>query len=557
MLKRIFSQAGGLLAFLTFSFLFWTWVFALRGDTVPAKKLTVYIDAPAVSETALSAALEREKPAGIRMVRARAFSYAMFDAAALEGADVYIVPASKAADYRDSLLSVPADLPRQKIFGGALAGALVYDAAAGSGALTEYVTFLNGAGEPEDFCLFLGAGSVHLEDGLAEWLARALLSMCAGAAGAVLPEGFIRGVDVSALPSVEACGVRFYDEAGSERDPLETLAANGATHIRVRVWNDPYDAAGNGYGGGNCDAANAAALGARAAAAGLKTIVDLHYSDFWADPGKQFPPKAWAGLPLDEKATALAAFTEETLRLLVRAGADIDLVQIGNETNGALCGETEWAAVCRLMNAGAGAVRAAAPGARVAVHFTNPEKPGAYAYYADRLEEYGVDYDVFGSSYYPCWHGTTENLAAVLAAVAEKNGKQVMVLETAYPYTEKDLDFFPNTVSSGRGLPYPLTPAGQAQALRDVIAAAVRAGGCGVVYWEGAWLAAGGASRAENEALWERFGCGWATRAAGAYDPEDAGEYCGGNAVENQALFDENGRPLEAQRVFSETVTKM
>lgn len=369
-----------------------------------------------------------------------------------------------------------------------------------------------------------------------------------------LPDDFIFGMDVSSVLAEEASGVKYYNFDGVEQDVFQTLAENGVNYIRVRVWNDPYDAEGNGYGGGNNDIDAACAIGARAAKYGMRLLVDFHYSDFWADPGKQMVPKAWAGMEIEEKSDAVYNYTKECLEKLNAAGADVGMVQVGNETNGALCGEKKWAGVTALMTAGARAVRETCPEALVAVHFANPEKTGAYADYAWRLDYYSVDYDVFGSSYYPYWHGTLENLSAVLSEIAETYGKKTMVLETSYAYTGADTDFNGNTISDGSVVTknYPYTVQGQANAVRDVIdTAAHMKNGIGVCYWEGAWISVGGSSWEENHVLWERCGSGWASSYAAAYDPDDAGKYYGGSAVDNQAFFDPDGKPLESLRVFN------
>ena len=368
-----------------------------------------------------------------------------------------------------------------------------------------------------------------------------------------LPEDFILGMDVSSLLSLEESGVRYYDFDGAEQDLLQILAENGVNHIRVRVWNDPYDEEGRGFGGGNCSVSRAAELGARAAKYGLGTIVDFHYSDFWADPAKQMVPRAWKDMDLEEKTGALYEYTRASLKEFRDAGADVRMVQLGNETNGAMCGETDWDAIAKLMQAGSRAVRETFSRAKAAVHFTNPENTGSYDAYAKALEVRGVDYDVFATSYYPFWHGTLENLAAELSGVAQRYGKQVMVMETSYAFTAEDSDFFPNTISdeSKVARDYPYTVQGQANALRDVVDTVAGIGGIGVVYWEGAWIGVGGTSRQENSALWEKYGSGWASSFAGVYDPDDAGRWYGGSAVDNQAMFDHRGRPLESLRVFN------
>ena len=366
-----------------------------------------------------------------------------------------------------------------------------------------------------------------------------------------LASDFILGMDASQVPALEASGVKYYDRDGKARDVFELLAVYGVNYIRVRVWNDPFDAEGHGYGGGNCTVKTARELGQRATAVGMKLLVDFHYSDFWADPGKQKAPKAWADYDLETKAAALEAYTRDALTTLRNSGVDVGMVQVGNETNGALCGETDWASIVTLMNAGARAVRDIYPAAKVAVHFANPEN-GAYPSYAASLDQYGLDYDVFGSSYYPYWHGTLENLTRVLRQVRETYGKEVMVLETSYAWTAEDFDFSGNTISeeSRVAKPYPYTQQGQVNSLRNVVQAVQDAGGIGVCYWEGTWIGVGGASRAENEKLWEQYGSGWASSYGGEYDA-DAAKWYGGSAVENQAFFDNEGRALDSLMAFN------
>ena len=369
-----------------------------------------------------------------------------------------------------------------------------------------------------------------------------------------LSEDFIMGMDASCVPALEASGVKYYNYDGVEQDVFQTLAEAGVNYIRVRVWNDPYDANGNGYGGGNCDIDNCVAIGKRATDYGMKLLVNFHYSDFWADPGKQMVPKAWKGMGLEEKTEALYQYTKECLQKLKQAKVDVGMVQIGNETNGAMCGETKWPAITTLMSAGSKAVREVYPEAMVAVHFANPENAKSYASYANNLDYYGVDYDVFASSYYPYWHGTLENLSQVLTGVHEKFGKKVMVMETSYAYTPEDTDFNGNTISDGGNVVknYPYTIHGQARSVRDVIDCVAKIpGGIGVCYWEGTWITVGQNSWEENSAKWEKYGSGWASSFAAGYDPNDAGKYYGGNAVDNQALFDAKGHPLESLRVFN------
>jgi arabinogalactan endo-1,4-beta-galactosidase len=372
-----------------------------------------------------------------------------------------------------------------------------------------------------------------------------------------LPEDFIMGMDASCVPALEKGGVKYFDHAGEEKDVYQILSENGINYIRVRIWNDPYDAAGNGYGGGNCDLDNAIAIGKRATAYGMKLLVNFHYSDFWADPGKQRAPKAWVGMSIDEKTEAVYQYTKDSLQKLVDAGVDIGMVQVGNETNGVLCGETStatggWKRIMQLISAGSKAVREVCPEALVAVHFANPENADSYKSYGKNLDYYQVDYDVFASSYYPYWHGTLENLSQVLTNIAETYGKKVMVAETSYAYTLEDTDFNGNTIGEGGNYPlnYPCTVQGQANLVRDVIdTVANTPNGIGVFYWEGTWITAGGANWEENSALWEQNGSGWASSYAADYDA-DAGKWYGGSAVDNQTFFTPDGKATEALKVF-------
>ena len=368
-----------------------------------------------------------------------------------------------------------------------------------------------------------------------------------------LPEGFFLGMDVSSVLAEEASGVKYYDASGSERDLFAMLSENGVNLIRVRVWNDPFDSQGRGYGGGNCDINAAVEIGKRAAAAGLPLLVDFHYSDFWADPGKQMAPKAWKGIDIDEeKVPAVAEYTRDCLQKLKDAGVSVAMVQLGNETNGMLCGEKIWMNIYKIMNAGSKAVREIYPDALIAVHFANPENGDAYRSWASKLAYYHLDYDVFGTSYYPYWHGTLDNLKTVLSEIGETYGKKVMVMETSYAWTAADGDFSGNSIGEGGvyDKPYPFSVQGQVNEFTDVAQAMADIGGIGVCYWEGAWVPVGTASWEENSAKWEQYGSGWAASYAWEYDPNDAGKYYGGSACDNQTLFDFSGKALPSLAMF-------
>lgn len=376
-----------------------------------------------------------------------------------------------------------------------------------------------------------------------------------------LSKDFIRGVDVSSIISLEQSGVKFYDVWGARADVFKVLAQAGVSHVRIRVWNDPYDADGNGYGGGNNDLDKAIELGKRATRNGLKVLIDFHYSDFWADPAKQKAPKAWQSYTVDQRVDAIYSFTKESLTRIINSGVDVDMVQVGNETGYGFCGCATWdmgsdytvvpfSDLARLMNAGSKAIREIDPNILVVVHNTEPNS--GYEWISKDYHDNNVDYDVFASSYYPNIHGSMENLTAQLKHVADTYGKKVMVAETQYPFTSANGDDYANAVSEKIGdMKYPLTVQGQARHVRDMCQAVKNVGdkGIGLFYWECAWIPVG-KTWAENEPIWSKYGSGWASKYAAGYDHEIVGDYSYGSAVDNQAFFDFNGHPMDSINVF-------
>jgi len=374
-----------------------------------------------------------------------------------------------------------------------------------------------------------------------------------------ISDSFMFGCDGSTLITQENSGVIYYNEAGEEQDALKTLADNGVNMIRIRVWNDPYDENGKGYGGGNCDTDNAIAIGKRATQYNMGCMIDYHYSDFWADPSKQMCPKAWKDMSVDEKSEALYEYTKESLGKILEAGVDVKVVQIGNETTSGMAGESNWKNIAKLMNSGSKAVRELSAqyekDIQIAVHFTNPEK-GKYSSYAKTLATNEVDYDIFASSYYPFWHGTLANLKKELGGIVEKYGKKVMVAEISYSYTLEDGDGHQNTIYDGAWgtFDYAMSEESQVKVVKDCVETLSELGeyAAGICYWEPAWIPVPEKDGVTRSELWEQYGSGWASSFAAGYDPKDAGQYYGGSAWDNQSWFDFTGHPLSSISTYKQ-----
>ena len=384
-----------------------------------------------------------------------------------------------------------------------------------------------------------------------------------------LSSDFIMGMDISSMISELESGVVYRDYEGNELKTLDDicnfLADQGINHIRIRVWNNPYDTNGNGYGGGNNDVAKAKQFADACRNAGIKMLVDFHCSDLWTDPGKQYVPKAWKGYTVEQKAEALTAFLEASLNTIDPTKDVVDMVQVGNETTSGFIGETDVANMCTLFEAGSKGVKAYNNEVKVVIHLTNPEKANMTRW-AKRLDENKVDYDILATSYYPYWHGTLDNLKTQLETVKNTYGKDVMVAETSYAYTLEDSDGHSNTVRVGNNdtadnATEPFTEQGQATAIRNLINTVNNAGGLGVYYWEPAWLTVGDTTGltgeaydkqvAANKEKWEKYGSGWASSYASEFDAKDAGVWFGGSAVDNEAMFYPDGTASPSLHVWN------
>ena len=318
------------------------------------------------------------------------------------------------------------------------------------------------------------------------------------------------GADVSSLPRVEAEGGAFRP-GGAKTGALEALRAAGFTAVRLRVWHTPPD--------GDCDLAATVAMARRARDLGLRVMLVPHYADSWADPGKQPCPAAWRGRPLATLADSVRTWTRGLVAACAADGAAPDWIQLGNEVDGGMlwdagrlgAGDAGWDAFATLLRAAAEGSREGAPGVRRVVHFSQGGDAGRCAWFFAKLAERGIPFEVAGVSYYPWWHGPLSGLGANLDSLARRLGRDVMVLETAYPWTLRSFDARHNVVGEPRQVSaWPATPHGQAafaRALRAAVARVPGGRGAGVWWWEPAWIATRGeGSPWENCALFDSAG---------------------------------------------------
>lgn len=362
----------------------------------------------------------------------------------------------------------------------------------------------------------------------------------------------IKGMDLSTLAEVERCGGRFYD-SGRPGDAMDILTKYGMNMVRLRLWNDPFDEKGHSYGAGGNDIETVLALAQRAKEKGCPWMLDFHYSDFWADPGKQMVPKAWRGLDADGLARAVYEYTSSVLRRCGEEDLLPEIVAVGNEiTNGLLWpyGKVpEYGNIARFVGAGIQAVRDTNVSVRTMIHLDNGGNRELYrGWFSRYFENGGLDFDYIGLSYYPFWHGTPEMLRANLEELAGRFGKKMIIAEVSMGHTMRDYQLYEKlggrqrngmatTPELAEKAGYPMTPLGQARFMRDImgIVRDVPDGlGAGFCYWEPAWLPVPGSE--------------WATEQGRAYVGET--DRAGGNEWANQALFDYHGNALPTLEVI-------
>ena len=355
---------------------------------------------------------------------------------------------------------------------------------------------------------------------------------------------FVKGMDLSTLLELERCGAKYYDN-GEERDLLAIMKSYDVGTIRIRLWNDPWSETGESYGAGENDLKTSLEIAKRVTAAGFGVLLNFHYSDFWADPGKQIKPKAWADYGVKELEQAVYDYTLESMQTFLDAGVNITMVQVGNElSNGLLWPEGKvpnYDNIATFVNAGIRAVRKVDAAIPVMIHLDNGGNNALYREWFDNFTKRGEDFEIIGLSYYPFWHGSLQMLNDNMNDIAERYGKDLVIAEVSMGYTMEGYKNYEKLSDEERKgyatrpalvekIEYPMTKQGQYDFMEDFLnrISHIKGGkGKGFFYWEPAWIPVPGS--------------GWATPASLKYmnDPGPCG-----NEWANQALFDYDGNAL-------------
>lgn len=383
---------------------------------------------------------------------------------------------------------------------------------------------------------------------------------------------FVKGMDISTYAELEKLGAKYYDN-GVEREVLDILKDYGTNAVRLRVWVDPKSETGESYGAGENDLDTTVYIAKKCVAKGFDFLLDIHYSDFWTDPGKQIMPKSWVGLSEDELEKKMYDYTIEVLTAFMEADAYPTMIQVGNElTNGLLwpvgkkanpddpkeVRNRQYDNIAKFVSAGIKAVKAmdqkmaektgdSSFKLPIMIHLDNGGNNELYRDWFDHYIERGEDFDVIGLSYYPFWHGTLDALEYNLHDIAKRYRKELIVAEVSMGFTMEDYaDYEKLSKEERKGMAtrpdlvekidYPMTKKGQADFMADIMNRIKNVPdhlGKGFYYWEPAWIPVPGSA--------------WATPASLEYmnDPGPCG-----NEWANQVLFDYDGNVNPAFEVI-------
>ncbi len=247
---------------------------------------------------------------------------------------------------------------------------------------------------------------------------------------------FVKGADIGWLPQMEATGYKFYNDSGREEDLFSILRQHGINTIRLRTWVNPSDDPASGHNSKE----ETVAMALRAKKWGMRVMIDFHYSDSWADPGKQKKPAAWEGHSFPQLLNDVYSYTKEVMQLLKNSGVTPEWAQVGNETPGGMIypegSVAHWDSLAQLINKGYDAIKGVSPATKVILHLDQGNNNLRFRTWFDSATAHGARYDVIGLSYYPYWLTgnpdytlSIDDLGSNLNDMAARYGKEVMVVE--------------------------------------------------------------------------------------------------------------------------------
>lgn len=358
------------------------------------------------------------------------------------------------------------------------------------------------------------------------------------------------GVDTSTMIEEENAGAKYFDN-GKEVNPYADFVKNGVDLMRIRIWNNPYSEDGKPYLGGTNDLDQAIKIIQRTKQYGYTYCINFHYSDFWVDPMKQMLPKAWRNLGFEDLCQAIYDYTKSSLQRIKKEEIVVDYIQIGNEVTNGMCWpfgglidqgpdhpRSNYENFVALLAIGVKAAREEYPEAKIIIHLESPNNYPKFEEVLSNFEKYNLDYDILGTSYYPYWHGTMDELFENLSKIKKNFHKPVMICELGYGFTVEDYILSDNGFNQMKvkldtittKLPYPMTPDGQAKFIEEFVHRCEKNEVEGIMYWEPLWLPGDGICWASEEGQEYIDEAGKSTR----------------NEWANQCFFDYQGNKLPA-----------
>ncbi len=325
----------------------------------------------------------------------------------------------------------------------------------------------------------------------------------------------VMGADLSYVNAIEENGGTFYDSLGKKTDPFVFLHDKGANLVRVRLWHNPAWQ-NNLYGSIKYShLTDVTKTIKRAKDAGMSVLLDLHYSDNWADPAKQETPKAWLNLNLQTLKDSIYNYTTKVLNHLKSQNLTPEYIQIGNENNGGMCHPVgkitgnNYGNFGQLLASGISAVRNFSSNSsikpKIILHVAQLQNSDWWA--NGVTSQAGItDFDILGLSHYFLWSTVSKNtdITKTISDLTTKYKKKVMIVETAYPWTSQSADGYNNIISGQNAVDgYPVTKEGQLKYMTDLTQAMISGGGVGMIYWEPCWITSNLKDQWNTGSSWE------------------------------------------------------